>query len=292
MKKTILFCFVLLTFNACSAKQVPTSSTVKVVETQRFQDIAELSQQKVAAYSSENVLIVVDIDNTLLTSVSDLGGDIWYQWQRDQLAIKPRPEQKVKCLFEDSIALLYELSPMQLTESDLPTQIKQWQNQGISLFALTSRSPNSRSATMRELSRANLDMSVTALTAKDQEALLLHEKLPREMTYMQGVMMTSGMNKGEMLRYILDKTQRSFSAILFVDDSQTNVDNLYAEFKQTADLDMTIFHYTKVEHDRLKSQGSILNQQQADQMSQQWLELNQVLNNIFPARDIPTCLGR
>ena len=292
MKKTILFCLVLLTVNACSAKQVPVISSVKVVETQRFQDIAELSQQKVAAYSSENVLIVVDIDNTLLTSVSDLGGDIWYQWQRDLLAIKPRPEQKVKCLFEDSIALLYELSPMQLTESDLPVQIQQWQNQGISLFALTSRSPNSRSATMRELARAKLDLNVTALSVPGQDTLLLHEYLPREMTYMQGVMMTSGMNKGEMLRYILDKTQRRFSAILFVDDSQKNVDNLYAEFKESSDLDMTIFHYTKVEHDRLEAQGSILSQQQADQMAQQWFELNQLLNTIFPARDIPTCLGQ
>lgn len=292
MKKFILICLVLMATSACSAPQNTAISNVKIIETTRFHDVAELAKQKISTYSSQNVLIVVDIDNTLLTSTSDLGGDIWYQWQREQLSVKPTVEQKVKCLFEDSIALLYELAPMQLTEDDLPAQIQQWQKQGITLFALTSRSPTSRSATMRELTRAGMDMSQTALRAKGQEALMLQEKLPRNMTYIQGVMMTSGMDKGKMLSYILDKTQRHFDAILFVDDSQKNVDNLYAEFSTKTNIDMTIFHYTKVEEDRLKAQGSILTQEQANQMAQQWLELNHVLNNIYPARDIPTCLGQ
>ena len=292
MKKSILLCLALITLNACSTNHPQPVSSVKVVETTRFQDVVDLSQQKVAVYDNENVLIVVDIDNTLLTSTSDLGGDIWYQWQRDQLDVKPSAEQKVKCLFEDSIALLYELNPMLLIEDDLPTQIKRWQNQGITLFALTSRSPKTRAATIRELVRAGIDMEATALSAKGQEPFILREKLPRDMTYMQGVMMTSGMNKGKMLNYILNKTQGKFSAILFVDDSQKNVDDLYAEFSQQTDIDMTIFHYTKVEEERIKKQGTILNQQQADKMAQQWLELNNVLNSIFPARDVPICLGQ
>ncbi|WP_340676672.1 DUF2608 domain-containing protein [Paraglaciecola sp.] len=294
MKKSIVVCLLIVATSACSVKQNLSSAStrVKIVETTRFQDVADISKQKIAAYSSQNVLIVVDIDNTLLTSNSDLGGDIWYQWQREQLNIKPKAEQKVKCLFEDSISLLYELSPMQLIEEAVPQQIKQWQAQGITLFALTSRSPNTRAATIRELTRADFDMSKTALTTRAQVPLWLHEELPREMTYMQGVMMTSGMNKGEMLSYILNRAQRHFDAILFVDDSQKNVDNLYAEFSARADTDMTIFHYTKVEKDRIKAQGSILSQSQADQMDMQWQQLNQVLNSIFPARDIPTCLGQ
>jgi FMN phosphatase YigB (HAD superfamily) len=292
MNKSILICLLLIATSGCSATQNQSSQSVKVIETRSFQDVIVLSKQKIAAYSSQNVLIVVDIDNTLLTSSHDLGGDIWYQWQRGQLNVKPTAEQKVKCLFEDSIALLYELSPMQLIEDTVPEHIQQWQDQGLTLFALTSRSPNTRAATIRELARAGFDLSKTALTSTTQKSFLLQEKLPREMTYMQGVMMTSGMDKGKMLTYILQKAQRHFDAILFVDDSQTNVDNLYAEFSARADTDMTIFHYTKVEEDRIKAQGSILSQNQADQMAQQWQQLNQILNNIFPARNIPTCMGQ
>lgn len=292
MKKPILFCLLLLSTTACSANLSTSSPAVQVVETTQFSQVAALTEQKVAKYARDQVLIVVDIDNTLLTSASDLGGDIWYQWQREQLTVKPSAEQKVKCLFEDNIALLYELSPMQLTESDVAAYVKAWQSQGITLFALTSRSPKTRAATVRELTRAGLDMSKTALGKVGQSVPLLEDNIPREMSYSQGIMMTSGMNKGEMLRYILNKTQRQFKAIIFVDDSQKNVDNLAAEFSQKPATDMTIFHYTKIENDRIKVQGSVLTQQQADLMAKQWDTLSQTLNSIFPARNTSACLAQ
>ncbi|MCV6038257.1 DUF2608 domain-containing protein, partial [Escherichia coli] len=31
--------------------------------------------------------MVFDIDNTLLTSGTRIGGDIWYQWQTDKLPL-------------------------------------------------------------------------------------------------------------------------------------------------------------------------------------------------------------
>jgi hypothetical protein len=56
-------------------------------------EVVRLNQQ----YGASNVLVVVDIDNTLLTSSVDLGGDVWYQWQRGKFDIKPMDEQKVQC---------------------------------------------------------------------------------------------------------------------------------------------------------------------------------------------------
>ena len=89
---------------------------VTVKETDKFQDVAEKVSQLTA--KGESPLIVIDIDNTLLTSTSDIGGDIWYQWQRGKLDVKPSAEDKVGCLFEDSIGLLYELVPMKIIEDN------------------------------------------------------------------------------------------------------------------------------------------------------------------------------
>lgn len=243
-------------------------------------DVARLND----TYGASNVLIVLDIDNTILTSSVDLGGDIWYQWQRGKLVIKPSEEQKVACLFEDSIGLLYELLPMDLTEENVPQIISQWQTNGNTVFALTSRAPKYRPATERELYNKGIDLEVAALAPEGQDAPVYREMVERELSYMKGVMMTSGMNKGEMLDYILSKTGRSFDAVVFVDDSHHNIVNVYEKYKNRNHIDRNIYHYVHVEHQREEKFGTLLTEQQANAMAKDWEELNNTLNRLFPDR--------
>jgi len=276
---------------ACATTKQPEVSKVITIETTRFVDVEKTVSQFNTKYGSENVLIVLDIDNTILTSGIDLGGDIWYQWQRGNLSIKPKENQKVNCLFEDSIGLLYELGPMNLTEDNLPSVISAWQSQGNNVMALTSRAPKYRAATERELNNKNINLDISPLSSKDVRSPVYREIKGRELSYMKGVMMTSGMNKGEMLEYILDKTKQKFKAIVFVDDSQKNIDNLYEKYANHQSLDMRIFHYINVEEKRKEVYGSVINQEQVNKMESDWNELNQVLNKIFPARNLETgCL--
>ena len=277
--------------SSCASAPQANPAAVKVQATDNFADVDLLVAQKIQQYSNKQVLVVVDIDNTLLTTAGDLGGDIWYQWQRGELDIKPTAQQTVSCLFEDNIALLYELAPMVVTETGVPTYVRDWQQQGLTVFALTSRSPKVRAATERELARAGIDFSQSALSAQGKPVPLLREKLSREMSYMQGVMMTSGMNKGEMLGYLLDNTQRQFDAIIFVDDSEKNVHNLYNYFTAKSNLDMTIFHYTRIENHRKAAHGGVLTQNQAEKMAEQWQQLSATLQQIFPARKQAGCLS-
>ncbi|MEZ8284366.1 hypothetical protein BCU17_16910 [Vibrio splendidus] len=264
---------------------------VTVKKTDRFQDVAEKISQLTA--NGEKPLIVIDIDNTLLTSTSNIGGDIWYQWQRGKLDVKPSAEDKVDCLFQDSIGLLYELIPMKIIEDDVPNTVSEWQDKGLTVMALTSRSPNYRYATEREMVRNQFDMTRTALKAKGSDELPIYVDNPkRPLSYINGIMMTTGMNKGTMLDYILDKTGQSFSSVVFIDDSQKNITNMEKAYKDDASIDMNIFHYTKVEHDRIKQYGSVLTQKQADKMANDWKELNVVLDKIAPARLGEACLGQ
>ncbi len=284
-----LFAFAMLT--ACNATTHTIKPTVLIKESARFADVVATASLMNNKYQAKNVLIVLDIDNTLLTSTTDIGGDIWYQWQRGKLDLKPTEEQKVACLFEDSIGLLYELGPMTLTESSLPDIITNWQKNGNTLMALTSRAPKHRSATERELASNNINMALSALAPIGQQAPVYRETTTRELSYMKGVMMTSGMNKGEMLKYILEKTKRSFDAIIFVDDSQANIDAIYAEYKTENKVEMTIFHYTKVEEDRIHQQGVLLTNAQVSKMENDWEKLNLTLNEVFPTRQRQGCLS-
>lgn len=274
------------------ASKAISKSTLKQ-EVHSFADVVAVTSKLSQQYGEDKVLIVMDIDNTILTSTTDIGSDVWYQWQRGKLDIKPSPSQTVGCLFEDSIGLLYELVPMTLTEPQLDKTISNWQKSGHTVMALTSRAPKYRAATERELIRNQVDLSASALTPVGQNTFMFREVKGRELSYMQGVMMTSGMNKGEMLQHILNKANREFPAIIFVDDSQKNIDDMYNTYQDIKNVDMRIFHYTHIEEQREKQFGQVLTQQQADLMGQQWQQLNATLGQIFPARNLEQgCLSQ
>jgi len=285
-KCTAFFAILLLTLTAPAEVFADKAETVtaKIAEIDKFLDVEKKLSALQSKYEMDEILIILDIDNTILTSSIDLGGDVWYQWQTGKLAIKPTNEQKVKCLFKDTIGLLYELNPMKLTEHDLAERIADWQRSGISLFALTSRAPNARSATERELYNKGIDLEKTALAPSGQEVPIYRETTERELSYMKGIMMTSGMNKGDMIEYILNKTQRRFKAIVFVDDSRKNIDAVYKKYKNNRSIDMNIFHYVRVEELRKKNYGSVITHEQVEKMDSDWKKLNQLLENIFPAR--------
>ena len=285
-----LFFALVLAASGCSGTPSTIDSEVIVAEADTFDVIAPVVAKLNSQYGAENVLIVADIDNTLLTS--DLGGDIWYQWQRGKLAVKPTPEQQVSCLFEDTISLLYELAPMKLTEPQVPVLLNNWQEAGNTLLLLTSRAPKNRPATERELLRHGIDISQAALTPVDNANPVYRQKLEREMSYSRGLMMTTGMNKGTMLKWLLNTTERQFNAIVFVDDSHTNIENMDNAWQQH-NTDMRIFHYTHVEAERIKLQEQVLTEVQAERMASDYARLMATINTVFPDRsNNGQCLNR
>ena len=60
--------------------------------------------------------------------------------------------------------------------------------------------------------------------------------LSARLSYINGIMMTTGMNKGTMLDYILDKTDQSFSSVVFIDDSKKNIVNMEKAYKDDASM--------------------------------------------------------
>ncbi len=262
-----------------------------IIETTSFAHISNVISAKHQDYGAENVLIVLDIDNTLLTSDIDLGGDIWYQWQIGKLHLKPSESQKVDCLYEDAIGMLYELGTMHLTEELIPALIRKWQKSGHTVIALTSRAPKYRTATQRELWRREIHFSDSALVSQGEKTPIYRYTLKWKMSYIKGIMMTSGMNKGAMLLHMLEKTGRHYDAIIFVDDAEKNIINMDMSFKNREKMDMTIFHYQRIAKERAKTYGQLLTESQVTKMVADWNKLQTTLNDIFPDRNVSgSCL--
>lgn len=277
----------------CAAVALQPAPVTVVREVESFDAVDAAVERSTAAFGAQDVLVVLDIDNTILTSPSDLGGDIWYQWQTDKLSLRPTEEQRVKCLYEDAIGLLYELAPMRLTDPSLPELIRSWQDQGNVVFALTSRAPKYRAATEREIGRLGIDLSRSPLAPAAVPDPVYRETAAREWSYMRGIMMTTGMDKGVMLSMLLQRTGATFDAILFVDDTRKHIDAMLRAFGDSGPRELTLFHYTKVEAERVRQYGAVLTEAQANRMAEDWQTLQATLQAVFPARSIPEgCLGQ
>ena len=83
--------------------------------------------------------------------------------------------------------------------------------------------------------------------------------------------MTSGQDKGLMLRALLARGGRQFAAILFVDDSQANLDNVRRAFACTA-VEVTTVLYAR------GRRAAGIDAAQADGA---WKKLRGVLKEIF-----------
>lgn len=284
MKTKILYPFLLILAIGTSHSY---SQTVKIDTLNDYPPVDRTIHEKMLQYGAENVLVVLDIDNTLLTSDTDLGSDIWFQWQTGKLGLKPSPEQKLDrdCLFNEAICLLYELGTMSLTDSLLPGYIRNWQFKGLTVFALTSRSPQCRPSTERDLKANGIDLSLAPLRTVDGREIHFDKEADSNLSYREGIFMTRGADKGLMLADILARSGRSFKAIIVVDDTGKNIVNIRNNAANYSAADIVLVYYTKILTERVRQNNNdTLTVEQAARMHRDWDELIRLLNAVFPER--------
>lgn len=223
-----------------------TNSVVNQVE--EIEDLS-IAVQKAASLPIDSTLVVFDIDDTLLTASEFFGSDKWYDWQRGRAldtageTLSISDQAKAMCLF-DTLGMAFEMATNVPTQPNMLNIVKSVKND---ILVLTARSDSYRSATMRELKRNGLDFSQYSFLPDD---LAYHydftfEGRTAQVSYVDGVFMVKGMNKGVMLLDLLEKTDREYDNIVFVDDKTHNIDNM-GEALADAGINYYGFHYTKI----------------------------------------------
>ena len=265
-----------------------------------------LATQKAAElavkYKTSRVLVVYDIDNTLLAMDQDLGSDQWFNWQASKIATGDL-QDAVASDFSGLLSAqgkLYALSHMHTPEESTSALVAELQNQGFSTVVFTSRGSDLRDSTMRELKRSGFDFSKTSIGPKlgyagtylpyQLESIsdygLSQEEIakfklgnPRPVSFMDGVFMGSGQHKGVMLRTLLWKAKkvkkRAYKAILFVDDGPKNADAIQAAFENEG-VDVVTIRYNR-EDDKVKR----FQENDKTDVIQKWNDLHGVLTSVF-----------
>lgn len=192
-----------------------------------FNDVMEVSEQAGAG----RILVVFDLDNTLLAMEQGLGSDQWYEWQKDAADQNPCDPRVVA----DRLAVqgaLYFASAMRPTQEDAPRVLRKIQQAGIPAIALTSRGVDYRLQTFRELRRNGYEFRWTAPgPAGGWDENFIPDNGIRPARYEDGVFLTAGQHKGAMLQALIARIAMPMpAAILVLDDKQTNLDAVLETF--------------------------------------------------------------
>lgn len=200
-------------------------------ETADLADVTADTVRLVEQVGRENVLVVFDIDNTLLAMEQDLGSDQWYEWQKQLASADQCSPQIVGNRFAVQGAV-YFASAMRRTQEDGADQVRAIQDQGVAVISLTSRGPDYQLQTFRELRRNHFSFSFSGIGPRGgYDKPFIPVENGRPSLYQDGVFLTAGQHKGQMLQALLVKTgTRMPSVIVMADDKQENLDAVKQTF--------------------------------------------------------------
>ena len=237
MRLSPLLLVVLL--SACAGQAVRPSATPES-EVRASHDLADIAPA--LAESTKRTLLVLDIDDTLLTSDGFFGSDKWYEWQKTLPASDPG---KVPCLF-DVISLNYETGGQRATQPDGPALVNAVQ---VDKLLLTSRNPLYRGGTLRTLRDAGYALPAPLAGQADGSSWDFRKAPGARMSrvvYDQGVFMTTGQDKGLVLLDLLRRLGLRYDRVVLVDDGKKNIDNMQNALRK-AGVDYLGLHYLRVD---------------------------------------------
>jgi len=203
-------------------------------ETDDLTVISDHALQLADRYGKDRVLVVFDIDNTLLAMEQGLGSDQWYDWQKELQKDDPCSNM----LVSDRLAVqgaLYFASAMRPTQPDAAEQLRRLQDAGLTVIVLTSRGADFRLQTFRELRRNGFSLWPNALPPRHgYPEPFIPEGGTRPALYEDGVYLTAGQHKGDMLKALLDKTGAAYPAVVVMaDDKKRNLRAVMETFAGT-----------------------------------------------------------
>lgn len=228
---------------ACTSQQVVspgpgTAPTSDVITTRDLVDVLKVLSEPYKG----RTLLVLDIDDTLLTSPTFFGSDAWYEWQK---TLSPQSPGYVPCKF-DVIAMNFEAGTQVPTQADAVAAMNAIP---LDKILVTSRSPMYRGGTIRELKKAGY-----TLPASLQPGLAgaIYEYRPDSnqpgvtISYHEGVLMVAGQNKGLVLMDLMQHMQITYDRVVLVDDGEKNINDV-REAMAAAGIEYRGVRYTRID---------------------------------------------
>lgn len=239
-------------------------------EIRKTSDIQEIKQEV-----TKGTLVFFNIAEVLMDTETSLGTQAWRKDIRSRLT----PQ-----LHDELTLFVFENVPPKSPDPSTPALIKEFQSEGITTFAFTSRGrtewyssqvPNVDLITEKLLLLIDIDFSQTELN----EQLSLLPELFEDYFHSGVIYATNKQDKGELLLQILEATGYRPEKIVFVDDKADSLISLetaltelgipfvgYAYNKTAQDHANFDLMIANIQLDALISQGIVLSDDEAEQL--------------------------
>ncbi|MDF1795088.1 MAG: DUF2608 domain-containing protein [Coxiellaceae bacterium] len=275
--KKLLIVLLSLTFTAASAAEaLPGEYQMRNLVSADFKHLVNQVHQQYG----KDMLLVFDDDNTLETTDKKLdgylGGVAWYNWQSDLLKNHPDSKQLMAHSVPELLTeqrFLFGVIPMRPTEHKLVHMIDRFEKQKVPVLVETARGPEMDKVTEESLQQAHLHFTYHSKqvlpTFKPSDRLCQVSASGRDASLDRAVYFVSGQNKGAMLDCLFVRLGQYPKAIVFVDDTNSNDQQVYDYFQQ---------HYPNIKvftvtDNHLQSMMNHFGAKQKRQAWQRWQQL-------------------
>ncbi|MBX3021897.1 MAG: DUF2608 domain-containing protein [Bdellovibrionales bacterium] len=183
------------------------SSLLVIIASSALAEIREAgSMQEALASVRSTDFVVFDIDNTILAPTQTIGSDQWFEYKVEQNRHKGMSDNAAIEAAAVDWARVQQITNVELVESITASYIRKMQMEGVTVIALTARSPQ-----------------VRAITKKQLESLGVYFT-PNNVLFAQG------RNKGVVLKEYMGVMKMQPGRIVFLDDKIKNVQNMDEAF--------------------------------------------------------------
>lgn len=182
----------------------------KIVEAPHFKDLLN--------FVTDNTLVILDVDDTLLLPCQTLGNDTWFCYRKknyEEQGMTPNDA------LEKTIAeweAIRHLTKVRIVESGTEKIIEGLQKRNIAVMGLTTQGLALATRTIEQLQSLHIDLTKTAPSKEDSYFINEHGVLFRK-----GLLFTSGTKKGAALLKLFDRIKFHPERIVFINDKATHL---------------------------------------------------------------------
>lgn len=188
------------------------------------QEITELKNiQDITQHISNKTIVLLDLDNTLITAKQTLGTDQWFEYLFNKHKETSDTKQKAlenTLVISHKVHLQTELVPL---ENTTVQTVKKLQRNAKHVLALTARSTVLSTKTHEQLTQINIDFNnrnqINDMILYDEYNSLLQN----------GIITANDASKGELVKKLIQKANidlKEVDKIIFVDDKLHNLQNV------------------------------------------------------------------
>lgn len=188
---------------------LPLCLTAEIYEIQSIEELYDFLPDD----PDPDLLIIFDIDNTLIEPVQELGTDQWfYSRLKDHLHNGHDGRAALDKAIREWTAVL-NISKMKLVESAAEVIVRDLQKSGYHVMGMTTRGLGMATLTIEQLQHLGIDLS---LHAPHEEDFLMRNE--GTILYRKGILFTSGTHKGEALHRFFDTIDYPAMDVMFIND--------------------------------------------------------------------------